>query len=185
MSINVSNNSTQAKLFRLPSYIFRFKDGSLAGSTCIRCTPQTTSSSRRSLVLPSLLRCCSSSDVVFCPTRRGAASRRAETDVHGERSKRRRGGRRRGELTGSQQVTASPSFYYLLSLSRSSGYSLSFPPHYLTPFPVPPSFSILSFDSCACISVSLGSCCKSDSLFVRRMAKRSFLARQQYRCIPE
>lgn len=73
--------------------------------------------------------CCrSSSGAVFRLTRRDAASRRAETDVHGERSKRRRDGRRRGELTGSQQVTASPSFYYLLSLSRSSGYPLSFPP---------------------------------------------------------
>lgn len=108
----------QAKLFRLPSYIFRFKDGSLAGScTCIRCTPQTTSSSV-------VVRLATS----FFVQHDAARHLDVETDVHGERSKRRRGGRRRGELTGSQQVTASPSFYYLLSLSRSSGYSLSFPP---------------------------------------------------------
>lgn len=90
----------------------------------------------------SSVRCCSSSDVVFRSTRRGAASRRVETDVHGERSKRRRGGRQRGELTGSQQVTASPSFYYLLSLSRSSGYSLSFPPPPSTLSDSPPRPSI-------------------------------------------
>lgn len=117
--------------------------------------------------------------------RPGVASRRAQRPtVHGERSKRRRDGRRRGELTGSQQVTASPSFYYLLSLLRSSGYPL--------PFPQPPSTSAISRSPpsslSVCLSVSLLSrylhpilACvyfrlasiAPDGLFVRRAAKRS------------
>lgn len=128
--------------------------------------------------------------------RPGVASRRAQRPT-GERSKRRRDGRRRGELTGSQQVTASPSFYYLLSLLRSSGHPLPFPqPPSTTAICSPPpplslrlsfyfpSLSVSPSDSRVRIFPSRFDHAVSQTACLPDEQLKDRFARQQYRCIP-